>query len=145
MKIIYTSNYARQANNPRAFGISAVTPDWFNGYTLPKLAPTMGMVSKIKDGGNNYNAEDYTKDYIELLEERGIDAEELVNSLPNEAMLLCYESPGDFCHRHVLTKWIQEQTGVIIPEWKNIVETKADIKDIQNEEKKKLVDTFLKF
>ena len=37
--------------------------------------------------------------------------------------LCCYEKPGDFCHRHILAKWITENTGIEITEF-GVVEKK---------------------
>jgi uncharacterized protein YeaO (DUF488 family) len=31
-------------------------------------------------------------------------------------VLLCFEKPGQFCHRRVLAEWIEEQTGQVVPE-----------------------------
>jgi uncharacterized protein (DUF488 family) len=31
-------------------------------------------------------------------------------------VLLCFERPGQFCHRRVLAEWIEEQTGQVVPE-----------------------------
>ena len=34
----------------------------------------------------------------------------------DEAILLCWEGPDKFCHRHILVKWIYYHTGIIINE-----------------------------
>ena len=31
--------------------------------------------------------------------------------------LICYEKPGDFCHRHLVAEWLERQ-GYEIDEWK---------------------------
>ena len=43
-----------------------------------------------------------------------------------DAALLCYEKPGDFCHRHLLAKWITEESGVEVKEWMTDEESKAE-------------------
>ena len=40
-----------------------------------------------------------------------------------DVALCCYEKPGDFCHRHILAKWITENTGIEITEF-GVVEKK---------------------
>ena len=34
-----------------------------------------------------------------------------------DVALLCYEKPGEFCHRRLFAQWMLEQTGLEIPEW----------------------------
>ena len=34
-----------------------------------------------------------------------------------DCALLCYEKPGDFCHRRLLADWMLETTGLEIPEF----------------------------
>lgn len=43
-----------------------------------------------------------------------------------DAALLCYEKPGDFCHRHLLAKWITEQSGLEVSEWMTEEEARAE-------------------
>lgn len=118
--MIYTSNYARQHTNPKAVGISCTVPVWYKGAHIKTLGPTWEMVKASKDGRLSH--EDYTTQYIELLERRIIDAS-LFEQMEDGTMLLCYESPGDFCHRRILAEWVKSKTGFIIPEWKNEKET----------------------
>jgi len=33
-------------------------------------------------------------------------------------ILLCWESPGEFCHRRIVAQWIFENLGIEIEEWK---------------------------
>lgn len=138
MKKIYTSNYARHGNNHDAIAISLTVPEWYEGNRLEYLAPKSDMVGKIKKGSENYNQRKYTREYIDLLKARNINPQRLVDSLPDGTILLCYESPGDFCHRRLLADWIERHTGVVIPEWKN--EKEAEI-----ENQNKVVDSILDF
>ncbi len=117
MKKIYTSNYARQSGNPKAIGISLVIPEWYEGATQPSLAPTSDMVFSLKRDKKGYNKRKYIRDYIDMLNNQNIDPFELIQNWDNDTMLLCYESPNEFCHRHVLADWIKDRTGVEIQEW----------------------------
>jgi hypothetical protein len=33
-------------------------------------------------------------------------------------VLLCWESPEQFCHRHLVSKWMEYETGMYVPEVK---------------------------
>lgn len=138
MKRIYTSNYARHANNPLAVGISLTVPEWYEGKRLEYLAPQSDMIGKIKKGSANYNQRKYTREYLDLIKARNVKPQKLIDSLPDGALLLCYESPGEFCHRRVLADWIERRTGMVIPEWKNE-------KELEQETQNKVVDSILDF
>ena len=138
MKKIYTSNYARNGNNPNAIAISSIVPEWYEGKRFSHLAPLRDMVGKVKKNVENYDQRRYKRDYLDLLKARKIDPKWLVDTLPDGAILLCYESPGDFCHRRILAEWIEHHTGVKVPEWKNE-------KELQQEEQNKVVDSILDF
>lgn len=115
MKEIFTSNYAKSGTYHLSYAISVKPPEWYKGKHFKLLAPTWDLVINYKK--QNITKEQYSNLYIELLLKRNITAEYIIETLPNGARLLCYESPGDFCHRRVLAKWIEKQTGFIIPEF----------------------------
>ncbi len=138
MKKIYTSNYARHGGSPLAIGISLTVPDWYEGARLEYLAPRSDMVGKIKKGEANYNQRKYTREYLDVLNGRGVNAEKLIDGLPDGALLLCYEAPNDFCHRHLLAEWVERKTGFVITEWKNE-------KELEQEKQSNTVDSILDF
>jgi len=121
-KTIYTSNYARKGTDPNAFGTSVGLPNWYNGKKIKEVAPTWDLVRGFKAG--TISESEYMGAYLQLLQVRSVDPHELVDSLPNNAFLLCYESPTDFCHRHILGAWIQFNTNNPVVEWKNEEEQK---------------------
>lgn len=115
MKTLYTSYYARSGKNPAAISISVKPPRWYPRMAHNvDLAPTWELVDAYKKG--DIDANQYTVRYLELLEERGKTAQEIVDSLPEGAVLLCYEKPSDFCHRHVAAQWLREGSDVQITE-----------------------------
>ena len=135
-KNIYTSNYARCGENPNAAGISCSCPQWFSGPRIPSLAPAWSMVDSIKKG--KMSRKQYTTKYLALLQSRGLTPELIYNNLADGTILLCYESPYEFCHRRILAEWITHHTGISIPEWKTP-------KELAEEEKGKFVDSVLNF
>ena len=40
----------------------------------------------------------------------------MMSDLGEDAILLCYETPEDFCHRHVVAWWAERALGISIPE-----------------------------
>lgn len=114
MKRIYTSNYARNGQHPLAVSISVFAPKWFRGKMLPVLAPTWDLVSRYKAGTTDQRQ--YTVEYLRLLYDRIDDPQKLIETIPNNAILLCYESPNDFCHRHIARNWLQSQCENVIIE-----------------------------
>jgi len=138
MKKIYTSNYARNCDNSMAIGISIIMPEWYTGKYLAFLAPKVEMVGKYNKGEMNYTQRKYTRDYIDLLKSRNVDPHELIKKIPDGSILLCYESPGMFCHRRILADWIERHTGLVVPEWKNETEK-------EKEKQNKTIDSILNF
>jgi len=121
---IFTSNYARSATYPLSFAISVKPPDWYKGKCIPQLAPTWELLNAYKK--DEINKEEYAEVYIALLKRRKYTPDRVVDALPDGARLLCYEAPSDFCHRFVLAKWIQDETGMIIPEYVSEEQLKID-------------------
>lgn len=135
-KYIQTSNYARNGNNPNSIAISYSCPKWYTGRQMVSLAPTWDLISGYK--GGNVSEVDYTNIYLKTLQTRGLTPQSILEFVPNDAILLCYESPSDFCHRRVLAEWIRLNTGIEIPEWKNKTE-------LDKEEQHRVVDSFFNF
>jgi len=123
MKKIYTSNYARKGADPKSIAISVGLPDWYEGKRNKNLAPTWEIVRGIQRG--RIDIATYESVYLQLLEDRSVDPYQLIEELPNNTFLLCYEKPTDFCHRHTLANWVFNNTGFQIEEWKNEKEQQA--------------------
>jgi len=136
MKNIHTSNFARNGDKPNAIAISCTVPKWYNGKHYKSLAPEWSMVDAVKK--DQMTREQYAVFYLDLLTERGITPEKVLAMIPDNSILLCYESPNNFCHRRVLADWVKDKTGVEIPEWKNEKE-----QDLAQQEA--LVDSMLDF
>lgn len=134
---IYTSNYARNAGHPGAIAISKKPPTWYKGSNYPHIAPTWDLIYRIK--GGQITEEEYTSLYLDMLKERAFNPQHFVDSLEDEVtVLLCYEKPTDFCHRHIVASLIEERTGVKVPEWLNE-------KELATQRQHELVDNLLDF
>ncbi|WP_157827683.1 DUF488 family protein [Niallia nealsonii] len=59
--------------------------------------------------------EDYDKAFFEKLSK--LNAKEIYESLPNNAVLLCYEKFNDWCHRRAVAEWLEKELGMEVTEW----------------------------
>lgn len=126
MKQLYTSNYARCGRNENAYAISARPPEWYGGERLLFLAPHWSDVRAFKYGA--MSEEEYTRRYLHKLEvESDLNPQDVADALPDGAILLCYERPNEFCHRHVFAEWLRQADGIRIEEWKTPSERKKAI------------------
>ena len=57
--------------------------------------------------GESHNADDVVKELYKLAEK----------SQDEDIVLICYEKPGDFCHRHLVANWLRHQ-GYPVEEYK---------------------------
>lgn len=116
---IFTSYFGRTALLQRSgivpIGIALWLPRWYSGKSMKSVAPTGYMVKG-----------DITQDrYVELYNKEilgKLRVEEVVYEIERlsggkDAALLCYEKPGDFCHRHLLADWLTRESGLVVEEF----------------------------
>ena len=105
--ILFTSNYARNGNHPDAVSISVTVPRWYPQLEhYPDLAPTWAIVKDYKD--KRTNIKQYTTQYLDLLQSRNVSPLKVAEDLHGRIML-CYEKPTDFCHRHLVAFWLEHE------------------------------------
>jgi hypothetical protein len=90
-----------------AVAISQGVPGWYKGRVYKSLAPSWELV-RIKD------TEEYTRRYREEVLNR-LDPKKVYKDL-GDAILLCWEKPGEFCHRRLVAEWLEETLGIKVPE-----------------------------
>ena len=84
-------------------------PKWYSGAIYKKVAPSYEMIQGMKCADtrdffaikylemlNNLDQQDVLKDIMEIVKSQN----------GSEAILLCFEKPTDFCHRHLLASWL---------------------------------------
>jgi len=98
--MIYTSYFAGYKGD-RGISIARKTPKWFNGNELMEFAPSWSLIN-IKD-----NQEEYTRRYHEEVLKNITN--NLLMGLKDGDVLLCWESPDKFCHRHIVAEWLIER------------------------------------
>lgn len=95
----------------------ALKPAWFlpkelHLFQVAELCPTAEILA-LKDA-----PEVYTKRFQDEVLSR-LDAETIISKLcqiadsakTNKIVLLCWEAPDKFCHRHLVARWLSEHLG----------------------------------
>ncbi len=110
--MIHTSYFAKSAKNPNAVSIAGKAPDWYKGREFKILAPKYWFFKKYKeDGDKEFYSIQYSKEILDKL-----DPIEIYNTLGENAVLLCWEKPGEFCHRHLVAEWLTYHLDISVTE-----------------------------
>jgi hypothetical protein len=115
---IYTSYFSKEkdliTNGILPIAISLRLPKDFKGKSYPLLAPNQKVLSIT----NNI---EYDEQFLKLLEL--LTPEDVLDNLRsiagdfNSIALLCYEKPSDYCHRHLVSKWLNDNLQLNIQEY----------------------------
>ena len=105
--MIYTSYFANMRKmtdeqKNRCMSIARYTP---RGVKIPintMLAPKWDILKKYKED-NDMN--DFARAYKEQLS--ALDPAKVAKTMDGR-ILVCYEKIGDFCHRHILARWLRD-------------------------------------
>lgn len=106
-----TSNYFKYKGE-LAVSIAGKAPQDYIGREYKKLAPTYDIYSQYKNTGDYQR---YTKRFFEEVLSK-LNPQEVYEELGEDAVLLCYEFPGNFCHRRLVAKWFKDELGIIVKE-----------------------------
>lgn len=91
--------------------IALVTPSWYEGKCFRMLAPSKDILNSWKYGEHQGDSEYYVQRYRDevlghLDTQRVLRSLEAITGVPSSRIvLLCYEKPTSFCHRHVVAEW----------------------------------------
>lgn len=116
---IYTSYFAKaealKKLNIVPISIALYSPKFFNGPSIGFLAPKRHMLSEGLPTG------EYTRMYNEEILAK-IDMDLFRIAIKNisggkDVALLCYEKPGDFCHRRLFAEWVKDKFNYDIEEY----------------------------
>lgn len=105
------TSYFAKYRGEKGICIAIKHPNGFKGYCYPDLFPKWSFLSKYKQDGDE---ESYTKAYYEEVLSK-LNPNKVWQDLQN-AVLLCWETPGKFCHRRLVAAWLEKELGVSIPE-----------------------------
>lgn len=112
--MIYTSYFGnvRKLHEFVQISIALYTPRFLKIPKYSNLAPHHKMLEMPE--------EQYRKVYAELLSR--LDPEQVLKDLQeiaqgNNFVLLCYEKPNEFCHRHLVADWLNTNCKTRIIEY----------------------------
>lgn len=112
-----TSYFANLLNVRTPLSISGKAPDWYKGPQFKILAPKYEFFAAYKAG--EIDSDGYTSEYKRLVL-RPLNPRLIYDRLTEEhgrdVTLLCYEKPGEFCHRRLVAEWFETELGVKVPE-----------------------------
>ena len=108
--MIFTSNFKTAGHLSQAVAISLGVPRGWTGRRYTRLAPNRRLV-KIMDPTI------FTRLYrTEILDK--LDPHKIIKDLGGDNfILICWEAPGEFCHRRVVAAWLRKRTGVLVEEF----------------------------
>lgn len=107
--MIYTTYFAKVKKLPKHIvpvAISLSTPKDYCGLRYKALAPDWDTLRTWKA---NKDVELYKRMYWRTV--KHLTPAQIVQELTalagsNHIALVCYEKPGDFCHRHLIATWL---------------------------------------
>lgn len=113
---MYTGYYAQLkkylADGLYPVSIAGKCPEWYHGAEYKKLAPKWSFFSEWKNGSHKGDNDYYIKHFKEEVLDK-LDPAQVIKELEgftgvssDKIILLCYEKPGDFCHRHLVADWL---------------------------------------
>jgi hypothetical protein len=100
-----TSYFAKAGKLPNAVSIARSVPKGWNGRQCLELAPPWSLLNQFKLDGDQ---DQYTIQYKRLVLDR-LDPEVMFKLLGEDAILLCWEAAGKFCHRRLVANWFEDK------------------------------------
>jgi hypothetical protein len=114
---VRTSYFARLKDIDNPVSISGKAPDWYTGPEYKVLAPKYEFFMAYKRG--EIDQYGYTQAFNSLVLGQ-LDPHEVFTDIccrwGFNTTLLCYEKPGDFCHRRLVAQWFEKELGFEVPE-----------------------------
>lgn len=136
--MIYTSYFAQLRNLPKdiiPISICSKAPVWYSGLQYKKLAPKYEFFTEWKKNHDNdfyikcFNEQVLSKlnstDVVLELKKLAAGFAHNGDSTNPQIVLICYEKPEDFCHRHLVSMWLNDN-GFECKEWVKPKEIKND-------------------
>ncbi|MDR2769804.1 MAG: DUF488 domain-containing protein [Puniceicoccales bacterium] len=124
--VIYTSYFAfvpKLPENMLKISIALFTPQWAKvDEYFPSLNPTELLLREAKSGAIPIEEamKKYQREILSKLSPIKIYKEligVLNKSNKQHLALLCYEKPGEVCHRRIVAKWLEIGNSVSVPEY----------------------------
>ena len=121
MNVIYTSYFDNVDNLPAnlcPISIAGLKPDNCNCAQYKRLAPKLSWWKVWEETRDNeYYAKQYNNTVLEVLNPRGVVDDLYKLSGDRIPCLMCYERPGEFCHRHLVAEWLEKHLNIKVKEY----------------------------
>ena len=116
MKSLTTSNFRLAGKHPGAVSI-ANTSRWYRVQRYLPLVPPWAWVKASRE--SRMSASEFYGRY--RLQLQGLDPHQVVEDLERlvdgpEIVMLCWEAPGEYCHRRIAATWLESELGIVVPE-----------------------------
>ena len=111
MKTSYFGNRKASAD-PQAVSIARWPPRWWGSRRrYIALAPSVDLLKRSKAGLSwpEY-VKEYKRDILGKLDPSKVYAE------LSDSILMCWEVPGEDCHRRLVAEWLEEALNIKAPE-----------------------------
>ena len=122
---IYTGYFAQlkkyDAKNMFPVSIARFSPKWYEGFNEIALSPSVDLLNAYKN--KQITEVQYKERYIAELDSHKDIVQmvfETLNKIVGEnqdLILLCYEKPSDFCHRHILAEYLYDKFNLEVEEY----------------------------
>ena len=110
--MIYTSYFGALKRIPPdivPISICGKAPEWWTGKQYKKLAPKWSFFQEWKQNhDNDYYTECFKEQVLDKLDPTQVVADLEALAEGRQFILLCYEKPLEFCHRHLVADWFNE-------------------------------------
>ena len=114
--MIYTSYFGNLKNigdEMVPIAICGKSPNWYHGPEYKKLAPKYKFFMEWKEyHDNSFYIKHLNTEVLNCLNPDTVvsELEAIRNDVTNceDIVLLCYEKPDDFCHRHLVADWLNK-------------------------------------
>ena len=114
---MHTSYFGNIKNLPKGktVAISQGVPGWYKGQRFLELAPSWDIV-RLAD------PDTFNQCYAAILAKLtpGRTYETIEAMVGGGAILLCWEKPGEFCHRRIVAQWFEDTIGIQVPEYERL-------------------------
>jgi hypothetical protein len=104
--MVYTSYFSKVKElierGYTPISIAKKTPEGIECIHNTFLTPDWGLITLAKKG----EYDKYTLEYVKRFKDVDMELFRMYFLKFEKPVLLCYEKPGDFCHRHLVARWL---------------------------------------
>ncbi len=86
-------------------------------YPRGIVAVNYGQLAPTKETFRSSNWQDLYRKQLDRLNARSIYGDIARLSKGRDVILLCFEKPGDACHRHIVAEWMESELGIEVNEF----------------------------